>query len=59
MALNAHGYRRVTADVDVLLTLEGLAFFTEKRLGLGWVERFPGSKGMRDTERGVTSACCR
>jgi len=53
MALNAHGYRRVTTDVDVLLTREGLAAFKAKHLGLGWVERFPGSKGMRDTERGV------
>ncbi len=53
MALNAHGYRRVTVDVDVLLTAEGLAAFKERHLGRGWVERFPGSKGMRDTEGGV------
>jgi len=50
MALNAHGYRRVTTDVDVLLTPEGLAAFKRARLGRGWVERFPGSKGMRDAE---------
>jgi hypothetical protein len=53
MAMNAHGYRRVTTDVDVLLTRDGLAEFKSKHLGLGWVERFPGSKGMRDTEVGV------
>jgi hypothetical protein len=53
MAMNAHGYRRVTTDVDVLLTREGLAAFKAKHLGLGWVERFPGSKGMRDAELGV------
>lgn len=53
MALNAHGYRRVTTDVDVLLTREGLAAFKAKHLGRGWVERFPGSKGLRDTEDGV------
>jgi hypothetical protein len=53
MAMNAHGYRRVTTDVDVLLTRDGLARFKEKHLGLGWVERFPGSKGLRDTEVGV------
>lgn len=53
MALNAHGYRRVTVDVDVLLTREGLTKFKEKHLGRGWVERFPGSKGMRDTEHNV------
>lgn len=53
MALNAHGYRRVTTDVDLLLTAEGLAAFKAKHLGRGWVERFPGSKGLRDTEHGV------
>lgn len=53
MALNAHGYLRVTTDVDVLLTRSGLAAFKEKHLGLGWVERFPGSKGLRDTQHNV------
>lgn len=53
MALNAHGYQRVTTDVDILLTREGLAEFKAKHLGRGWVERFPGSRGMRDTELNV------
>jgi hypothetical protein len=53
MAMNAHGYQRVTTDVDVLLTREGLAAFKARHLGRGWVERFPGSKGMRDTEFNV------
>jgi len=53
MALNAHGYRRVTTDVDVLLTRDGLARFKERHLGRGWVERFPGSRSVRDTVRGV------
>jgi hypothetical protein len=53
MAMNAHGYRRVTTDVDVLLTREGLDLFKHKHLGRGWVERFPGSTGMRDAELGV------
>ncbi len=53
MALNAHGYRRVTTDVAVLMTREGLATFKAKHLGRGWAERFAGSKGMRDTEHGV------
>src|SRR6266545_6262621 len=43
MALNAHGYQRLTTDVDVLLTKEGLAAFKAAHLGRGWVERFPGS----------------
>ena len=53
MALNAYGYRRVTVDVDLLLTQEGLAAFKAKHLGLGYVQKFPGSKGIRDTENGV------
>lgn len=53
MALNAHGYRRFTEDVDVLLTHEGLLEFKKRFLGRGYVERFPGSRGMRDTEHGV------
>jgi hypothetical protein len=53
MALNAHGYRRVTEDVDVLLTADGLARFKARYLGRGYLERFPGSKGLRDTENSV------
>lgn len=53
MALNAYGYQRVTTVVDVLLTSQGLAAFKAKHLGRGWVERFAGSKGMRDTEHNV------
>jgi hypothetical protein len=54
MALNAYGYVRATVDVDLLLTREGLAAFKEKHLGLGYLQKFPGSKGLRDTEHGVT-----
>ncbi len=53
MALNAHGYRRVTVDVDILLAPDGLTAFKQRHLGRGWVERFPGSKGMRDAEFNV------
>jgi hypothetical protein len=53
MALNEYGYRRVTTDVDVLLTPAGLAAFRERHLGRGYVEKFPGSRGLRDTENGV------
>jgi hypothetical protein len=53
MALNAYGYRRLTVDVDLLLTREGLEAFQAKHLGLGYVQKFPGSKGLRDTENGV------
>ena len=53
MALNTHGYVRTTTDIDVLITSAGLAAFKAKHLGLGWVERFPGSKNLRDTELNV------
>ncbi len=53
MALNEFGYRRVTVDVDVLLTPEGLQTFKARHLGRGYVEKFPGSRGMRDTEHGI------
>lgn len=49
MALNAHGYQRVTTDVDILLTEDGLRAFKAQWLGRGYVERFPGSRGMTDT----------
>jgi hypothetical protein len=53
LALNAYGYERVTVDVDVLLTREGLSSFKAKYLGRGYVEKFKGSRGVRDTEHGV------
>jgi hypothetical protein len=53
LAANAHGHKRTTEDVDILVTHEGLAAFKSRWLGLGWVELFPGSKGMRDTENNV------
>jgi hypothetical protein len=53
MALNMHGYVRATVDVDVLLTADGLARFKAAHLGRGYVEKFPGSRGLRDTENGV------
>ena len=49
LALGQYGYRRVTEDVDLLLSAEGLARFKQAHLGRGWVEKFPGSRGMRDT----------
>lgn len=49
MALNEWGYRRVTVDVDVLLTAEGLQALKGQALGRGYVEKFPGSRGLRDT----------
>jgi len=53
MALNEFGYQRVTVDVDVLLTADGLAAFKSQNLGRGYVEKFSGSRGLRDVEHGV------
>jgi len=53
LSANAHGHTRTTADVDVLLRREDLKKFKRSRLGLGYVELFVGSKGMRDTEHNV------
>ncbi len=48
LAVAAHGHLRVTVDVDVLVTGDGLRAFKERWLGRGWVEKFAGSKGVRD-----------
>jgi hypothetical protein len=53
MALNEWGYRRVTVGIDVLLNAEGLRELKAEVLGKGYVEKFPGSRGMRDTETKV------
>ena len=53
LALNAYGYLRATVDVDVLLTREGLQRFRSAVLGRGYSEKFPGSRGLRDTARKV------
>ena len=50
LAVAANGLERQTVGVDLILTKEGLAAFKERWLGPGWVERFQGSKGLRDTE---------
>jgi hypothetical protein len=54
MALNQYGHRRVTVDVDILLSADGLARFKSLALGKGYVEKFPGSRGVRDTRYNVT-----
>jgi hypothetical protein len=53
LAVTAHGHLRVTTDVDLLLTEEGLARFKAESLGRGWVEKFAGSTGVRDTVHDV------
>ncbi len=53
MALDAHGFRRLTVDVDILVTREGLKLIHEKLDGLGYLPPFEKSKNLRDTEHGV------
>jgi len=54
MALAAHGYVRMTLDVDILLAPDGLLLFREKLLGRGYILDFPDAeKSFRDTETNV------
>jgi hypothetical protein len=53
MALEAHGFRRLTVDVDILVNREGLSAIHANLDGLGYVPPFSGSKNLRDAEYGV------
>lgn len=54
MALSLHGFARVTDDVDLLVTPEGLAKIHEVLVGRGYVPAFAGArKALRDTTTGV------
>jgi hypothetical protein len=53
MSLDAHGYRRLTVDVNILVTRDSLKVIHEQLEGLGYVPPFTGSKNLRDTESGV------
>jgi hypothetical protein len=54
MALGEHGYVRMTEDVDVLVTREGLARFIDACGGRGYVPAYPGAgRTFRDADTGV------
>ena len=54
VALNQHGYRRFTEDIDVLLTRAGLERFQTALVGLGYRPAFPGAtKKFRSTAENV------
>jgi len=53
LALFLHGYRRITEDVAILVTREGLQRIHQELEGLGYVPPFLGSKNLRDVETGV------
>lgn len=51
MALFAHGYARLTLDVHILLTPEGLRVFQERLVGRGYVPAFAeANKSFLDAE---------
>ena len=54
LAVGMRGHLRVTVDVDILTTEEGLSRFKDRWLGRGYVEKFSGSKGVKDAETGVS-----
>ena len=54
LALAAHGFVRMTQDVDILMTREGLESCKQRFLGRGYVLSFSGAeKTFRDTETQV------
>lgn len=54
VALNQHGYRRFTEDIDLLLSADGLERFHEELVGRGYRPAFTGaSKRFRSTRENV------
>jgi len=54
IALNRHGYRRFTGDINISVSSEGLEAFREKLVGLGYRPAFTGaSKKFRTTDENV------
>ena len=54
VALLAHGYPRLTEDIDLVLTPEGLEAFHRELIGPGYLPAFPGArKRLRSTRDGI------
>lgn len=54
LALNQHGYRRFTEDIDLLMTKEGLRQFRDLLVGLGYRPAFEGAtKKFRTSQENV------
>lgn len=54
VALNQHGYRRFTEDIDLLLSKDGLNRFQTELVGSGYRPAFPGAtRKFRETEQNV------
>jgi len=54
LAVGIRGHLRLTVDIDLLITAAGLTRFKEVWLGRGYVEKFAGSRGVKDAETGVS-----
>lgn len=55
IALIAHGYKRFTEDIDLVMTSEALDTFHRELIGLGYAPRFAGArKRLRSTVDGVS-----
>lgn len=53
LALGAHGFRRPTVGVDLLVTREGLQTIHDHLAGRGYIRLFGRSQGLCDTEHGA------
>lgn len=54
LAMNEHGYARMTTDIDLVMTREGLERFREQFVGRGYKLAFQGArKTFRDTDTQV------
>lgn len=54
LAVGLHGFVRVTGDVDILTTPDGLDAVHAQLVGRGYVPRFPGArKKLKDTTTGI------
>src|SRR5699024_10183528 len=53
MAMFAHGYRRFTEDVDLLVTHESMKLILEKLEGLGYIQPAGTTTKLRDVVSGV------
>src|SRR2546425_3086262 len=55
VALIAHGYKRFSEDIDLVMTREALDAFHRELVGRGYAPRFPGArKRLRSTADGVS-----
>ena len=51
----AYGYPRLTQDIDLVMTADGLEKFHQELVGLGYAPAFPGArKRLRSTSDGVS-----